>query len=120
MKYLAIAFGALLTVLVETVFFYLLGFRSKRFIWTCVIINLLTNLILNLSLLLTDAYSNPNYNYYLLSGELIVVIIEGATYYLEDRTRLEVLPLTLSANILSYLTGLLYYYLLSLAGFSFF
>lgn len=107
MIHLRILFGALLTVLIETLFFYAFGFRSKRFILACILINLATNYALNYTLLYLP-YPGDIY-----VGEALVVIIEALFYFSFNREKKEVIPLTVAANILSFLAGLLYYFILN-------
>ena len=45
--------AAVLTVVIETSLFFLMGYRSKRFLAVAALSNLLTNVTLNLALLVT-------------------------------------------------------------------
>lgn len=110
MIHLRIAIGALLTIVIEVLFFYAFGFRSKRFVLSCILINLLTNYALNYCLLYL---SFPGEIYV---GEVLVVIIEALFYFSFNKDKKEVIPLTAASNILSFLVGLLYYFILGQNG----
>jgi O-antigen/teichoic acid export membrane protein len=110
MIHLRIAIGALLTVLIETLFFLAFGFRNKRFVISCILINLLTNYALNY-LLLYLPFPGDIY-----VGEALVVIVEALFYLSFNRDKKEVIPLTVASNILSFLAGLLYYAILDQNG----
>jgi len=104
-------FNSFLTVVIETLFFMCFGYRSKKFIITCVFANIFTNLSLNL-ILYFFFLNNPNYYIYLCIFELIVIIIEATVYMIFNKKDYKLIPLTLSSNALSFLLGLLVYYIL--------
>jgi hypothetical protein len=110
MIHLQIAIGAVLTVVLETLFFLAFGFRSKRFVLSCIVINLVTNYSLNYFLLYLPF---PGGAYV---GEVLVVIIEALFYLSFNKDRKEVIPLTVAANILSFLAGVGYYALIAKFG----
>lgn len=114
--FINILIGLLITVVSETGLFLLFGFKDKKFILNCIVINVITNLTLNISLALTNAISNPNYLWILLGSEIGVLLVETLYLLLIDRPnkRYQIIPLTLSANCLSFLLGCLYYWLVSL------
>ena len=101
--------GALLTAAIETLFLVLFGFKTKRFIWVCIGINLLTNLVLNYGFYFSRVYSRTDCWIWLLVGELITVAIESLTYPLIEPHKYELIPLTIAANVLSFLCGVAYY-----------
>lgn len=112
MDYLLIAIGAILTIVIETVFFVLFEFRTKKFIVSCVVVNFTTNLILNFFLLTIN-----NYNQYLIIlivSEILVIAFESFVLFLASDKKYEVIPLTISSNCLSFLFGLLFYFLINL------
>ncbi|NCB50827.1 MAG: hypothetical protein EOM54_02925 [Clostridia bacterium] len=96
-----------LTVVIETAFLALCGFRSRAFLAICVLVNIATNLLLNISLYPLSNIVDITYFIYVL--EAMVVAAEYMVYALiEGRSRLLFL-LTLAANALSYGTGILIY-----------
>jgi hypothetical protein len=115
MRHLVILGGALLTVAVELSFFLIFRFRSKKFVLTCIVGNLATNLILNYVLWLLESQGSPYYLLALVSGEILAVVSETALYFWAAPGHPELIPLTVASNIFSFLFGLLYYYLLSVA-----
>ena len=106
MKVLTILTGLLLTFSAEYPFFHVFGFKGKKFNLAFFLSNAFTNLTLNLVLLFV---SETAYPWLLLSGEILAVLIESFSYWFLDKKRVEVFPLTLSANAFSFLIGLLYY-----------
>ena len=105
--------AALLTVLLETLLFYLYGYREKRFLVIVALSNLLTNVSLNLCILLTMIFiaktgssQIPAYTV-IACGEICVVAAEFFLYanYLEERSGKLFLQ-TFCANAVSFLTGL--------------
>ena len=95
-----------LTVAIETLFFLLIGWRSRRFLLLCVSANALTNLCLNLLILLLDRLG-IRWGFLVLPLELLVVAAEYAIYTIARPRGWKLLLLTLSANALSYCIGLL-------------
>jgi hypothetical protein len=110
MIHLWIALGALLTVIVETAFLACFGFRSRRFILISILANLTSNYALNYFLLYLP--SSWNYQLSLVLGELVVVLYESAIYLRFEKKKYELIPLTVAANILSFLLGLGYWALI--------
>lgn len=111
MLILSFSINVVLTVVVETVFFYLFGYRNKKFIMVCIIINVITNISLNL--ILYFCFRNSSYYYlYLLVFELIVILIEATCYMLFNKRDYKLIPLTVSSNALSFLVGWAFYYIM--------
>lgn len=94
----------LLTVLIETGFFALMGYRDGLFIALCVCVNAATNLTLNLALPFLPC---PAVSIY--AAELIVVGLEYASYAMALGRGRRLFRLTLAANALTYLLGLAIY-----------
>lgn len=94
----------LLTVLIETVFFALTGYKSCLFLALCVCVNAATNLTLNLLLPFLPC---PAVSIY--AAELLIVAAEYAAYGLAIGRGYKLFLLTLAANIVSYLAGVLIY-----------
>jgi hypothetical protein len=116
MDHLIIIGGAVLTAAIETPLFILFGFKTKRFVWVCIGINLLTNLVLNYVFYLSEGYLHEDYWIWLLVGELLAVTIESLTYLFIEPHKYELIPLTIAANILSFLCGVVYYMILIFSG----
>lgn len=94
--------ACLMTVVTETAFFALVGYRELGFLGLCVCVNAATNLTLNLTL---GAITNTSFWVYPL--ELGVLLAEYAAYALYGGRSKKLFLLTLSANALSYLIGIL-------------
>ena len=95
-----------LTVAIETLFFLLIGWRDRRFLLLCVSANALTNLCLNLLILLLARFGLWH-GWLALPLELAVVASEYAIYTAVRARGPKLLLLTLAANALSYSIGLL-------------
>ena len=95
-----------LTVAIETLFFLLIGWRDRRFLLLCVSANALTNLCLNLLILLLARFGLWR-GWLALPLELAVVASEYAIYTAVRPRGRKLLLLTLAANALSYSVGLL-------------
>lgn len=95
--------ACLLTVLIETLFLALFGYRKKDDLIIIVCANVITNLLLNVSLALF--FSNIGPGIYLL--EALVVASEFTLYSLAFRPSPRLFLLTFAANALSYCLGLL-------------
>jgi len=100
-----------LTLVIEPLFFYLIGYRNKRFFIICLLINFITNA----SLSLWNGLSYLTFVEYhwesTLILEIVIVAVEGFVYYVNDR-RLIGFVWSLAANALSFSIGLLVYYLI--------
>lgn len=95
-----------LTVAIETLFFLLVGWRDRQFLLLCVSANVLTNLSMNLLILLLARFGlwhRP----LALPLELCVVAAEYAIYAIVRQRGGKLLLLTLAANVLSCSVGLL-------------
>ena len=91
-----------LTVLIETPFLALFGYRRREELAVIVCANVVTNLLLNLALMLLPL---PRWSVYPL--EAAVVAAEYAVYALAFGRSRRLFLLTLAANCLSYGIGLL-------------
>jgi len=94
----------LLTVLIEGAFFALLGYRGRFSLTVIVCVNVITNLLLNLTILLAFS-GDPGAWIYLMEG--LVVLSEYAVYAAAFGRSWKLFLLTLAANCLSYGIGLL-------------
>ena len=93
-----------LTVLIEGAFFAAFGFRDRRSVTVVACANVVTNLILNLTIALAFS-GNPGAWIYAM--EALVVIAEYAVYAIAFGRGWKLVLLTLAANCISYSAGLL-------------
>jgi hypothetical protein len=101
--------ACILTVFLETGIFYLLGYRKKDDVTIVVCANVITNLVLNL----TIAWFFPGGpGSFLLLLEIAVVIAEYLIYAKAFGATNRLFGQTLAANVLSYAAGVV----LSAAG----
>lgn len=94
---------AFLTVLFETPWMALWGYRKRDEILLIISVNVLTNLLLNLSLVLCFSGQNIGMLIYLL--EAIVVAAEYIIYAIPFGFSAKLFLVTLSANCISYGLG---------------
>jgi len=102
-----------LTVLIETPILAIAGYRDRLFLTVCVLINLATNLTLNLGL----SFSGRWYWYVLYPAECAVVVVEwavlalvadkGAAVRWRSRSGVRLLFFVFLANLISLLLGLI-------------
>lgn len=95
--------ACLLTVLIEGAFFALLGYRDRFSLTVIVCANVITNLLLNLTILLVFS-GQPGAWIYLM--EAAVVAAEYAVYAVAFGRSRKLVLLTLAANCLSYGIGI--------------
>ena len=119
MVHLEIAIGCLFTILVEVFFFFLFGYRSKKFIIAAILANLTSNLILNYIIYFLDLTGEPNYWWIPLAKE-VGGWIYGSLLYLpggkDKKKYFEIVLLTLAANCCSFIIGILLYLVYPLIG----
>lgn len=96
--------ACLLTVLIETAFFAVFGYRKRYDLTVIVCTNVVTNLLLNLIIQLVF-HGNPCG--WILPLELAVILSEFLIYAKAFEKTPKILALTFSANCLSYGIGLL-------------
>ena len=65
-----------LTILIELGVLLLMGERQRRILWLSVVVNVLTNVPLNLSLFYLEADDMT-----VIVGEFVVVVVEALWYY---------------------------------------
>lgn len=99
---LALACG--LTVIIETAFLALVGYRGRAFLALCVLVNVATNLTLNLATAPLSGVVDITYFIYIL--EAAVVCVEYLVYALIEGRSRKLFLLTLAANAISYIAGL--------------
>ncbi len=93
----------LLTVVVETGFFALVGYRKPLFLLLCVAVNVATNLTINMIANWIGWYSV--FEWWVLFAELCVVALEYLAYALALGRSIKLFWLTFAANALSFLAG---------------
>lgn len=91
-----------LTILIELGVLLLLGERQKRILWSSVMINVLTNVPLNLFLFIFGADYMA-----VIVGEIVVVVVEALWYYVFLRKWKKALVYSVLCNVISFLSGLL-------------
>ena len=97
--------ACVLTVLIETPLFYLWGWRDRNAVTVVVCVNVISNLLLNLTLLLAFPGQGAGHWIYLL--EALVVAGEYAVYAYVSAPSWKLLLRTFLANLVSYCFGLL-------------
>lgn len=91
------------TILIELGVLHLFGERSRRVLWSSVVVNILTNVPLN-----TWASSLPSIDWVdMLIGETLVVVVETLWYYYFVRSLRQAFVYSFLCNAISFLTGLL-------------
>ena len=99
--------GPLFTVILETAFFALVGYRKRDFLLLCAAVNTATTLALNM--VSYAAYYAPAVE---LLGVLVAAALEYLVYALAIGRSKKLLLLTLAANAISFLVGELYFWYL--------
>ena len=98
------------TILIELVVLLLLQERRRRVLGASVIINILTNIPLNLFVLYVDGSIMT-----IVLGEILVIVVEALWYYLFVRVLSRAFIYSFLCNAISFLTGLLVQLLLVLS-----
>ena len=103
-----LAGGALLTAIIEALFFFAVSFKGKNFLLFVFFVNICSNVILNLYV------GNSHYGAKtILTGELCVVAVEFLLYtmYLKEFALVKsfrLLLMTIFANLVSFSFGLIF------------
>ena len=92
----------ILTILIEFVVLLLLRKRRRRVLASSVVINILTNVPLNLFVIYVDSSVKT-----IILGELLVVVIEALWYFLFLHNLSRAFIYSSLCNAISFLTGLL-------------
>jgi hypothetical protein len=103
----ALAISLALTVILETGFFIAIGKRGKKDLLLVVMVNILTNPAVVLIYRLTIFYTNLNAVLVVIPLEVFAVLTEGYCYKKYGHDFKRPYLFSLSANMLSYGTGLL-------------
>jgi hypothetical protein len=94
-----------LTVVTETCFFALCGYKSRAFVTVCVCANIATNLALNLLLGYLKGVT-VNITFWVYPLEACVIFAEYGVYALIEGRSKKLFGLTAASNALSYCLGL--------------
>jgi len=102
-------FALLLTIIIELIIAWLLGYKKKPEIITIILINVITNPLLNYLLLINDRSSFFKITLgIIILLELIVVLIEwGLLFFTLQEKPKKLLVLSFVMNLCSFLTGLI-------------
>jgi hypothetical protein len=92
----------ILTILIELAVLLFLRERRRKVLWASVAVNVMTNVPLNLFLLYVQTGLLT-----IAVGELLVVVIEAAWYYLFVRDWVQAAGYSLLCNAISFLSGIL-------------
>lgn len=90
------------TVLIEFVVLLLLRERRRQVLGSSVVINILTNVPLNLFVIYVDSSVKT-----IILGELLVVVVEALWYYLFLHIQSRAVIYSFLCNAISFLTGVL-------------
>lgn len=91
------------TIIIELGVLLLLGETRRRVLWSSVVVNVLTNVPLNLFLL----YVNDSWTA-LCVGEMLVVVVEAVWYWWFVREMQRALVYSILCNAISMLLGMLF------------
>ena len=98
------------TIFIELGVLRLLGEKSRRVLWSSVVVNILTNVPLNVWV-----HSLPSIDWMdILAGETVVVVVETLWYYYFVRSLKQSFVYAFLCNAISFLTGLLVTFVLLL------
>ena len=89
-----------LTMVIETAYFFLTGYRDRNFLIVCLAVNAATNLSMNLILKETGVQIGT-----VIIAEVIVVAVEYVVYCLVSKPSKALLIHTAIANVLSFSIG---------------
>ena len=93
----------LATILIEVAVLVLLGERRQKVVWASVVINIITNVPLNIVLLHVEQTAVA-----IAIGEAVVVVIELLWYYLFVRNIRQAAVYSILCNAISFLIGLIF------------
>ncbi len=100
---LNLLYALLPTIVIELAVLWLLGERRRKVLWASVIVNVLTNVPLNLYLrCVHNSWTE------ILVGELIVLVVETLWYFLFVKKWKMAFVYSLLCNAISFLIGVLY------------
>ena len=93
-------YALLITILSEELVLLIMNVKDSRLYLSLLIINIITNLSMNIILQFVS-----NYYLWLYILEVCVFIIEGLVYYLITKDIKKAIIISLSCNLLSYIIG---------------
>ena len=108
----SLAASLLLTLVLETGFFLLVGKRAKKDLLLVVLVNVLTNPVVVLSYWLVAAYTDLNPTIAIISLELLAVLAEGHYYGRYGRGFKRPYLFSVGANAFSFGAGMLIQFLI--------
>jgi hypothetical protein len=97
------------TILIELGVLQLLREKRKKVLWSSVVINVFTNVPLNLYVMFIDESFTT-----ILLAELLIILVEAAWYWLFVRRLSQAFIYSTLCNAISFLTGLLFVLLLQI------
>lgn len=97
------------TILIELGVLLLLREKRKKVLWSSVVINVFTNVPLNLYVMFIDESFTT-----ILLAELLIILVEAAWYWLFVRRLSQAFIYSTLCNAISFLTGLLFVLLLQI------
>jgi hypothetical protein len=100
-----ILLAAVLTIIIETAFLFAVGYRNRLFVLACVLINFVTNIILNCTLLIIPVFLSRILVYLF---EVVIVIIEWGVLSFFTQNKRKLLVCVLLSNLLSFSIGIIF------------
>ncbi len=97
----------LLTCVIELLVLLILKEKNKKILFGSLVINLITNVPLNLFINNYHFETLLNYFVLIIGLELLIITIEGLLYYLIDRNINKSIKYAITLNVTSYLIGLI-------------
>lgn len=97
----------LLTCIIEFIMLLIMKERSKKILNYSVIVNLITNIPLNLFILNFNFINIVHYFSIVISLEILIIVIEWLLYYLVLKNIKKSLKYAIILNITSYIIGLI-------------
>jgi uncharacterized membrane protein len=97
----------LLTIIIEPLFFGCFGYKDKKFALNSILINVITNVCLNVLMYFILKYIPSNYELYFGILEILVFVIETIFYLIKFKKEWVLIPLTAAANALTLVIGIL-------------
>jgi|GEM_PF-316343 len=115
--FIYIVAALLISIAVEVLIAFVFGYRKKLEILAIILVNLITNPLLNyiITIRLRNIRYNPMYDpsgqYTILISELIVIIVEWLLLRFALRNKsIKLMMLSITMNIVSYVVGLIITY----------
>jgi hypothetical protein len=103
-NYYNLGIALLITLIVEVVVVVFISRKSFLLVGTVIVINLITNPLMNILLATSNHFNGENLLYLL---ELLVIIVEGTIYYIVTKRIYQAFTISIIANVCSYVVGIL-------------